>query len=266
MAPDVRLPNGAQLAIALLASALLRAAALMPMRASAGDIAIFDAAIRCCLGNGTTNSTLYVEFGCGGSTDRVLSLTNASIVSIDSSSDWLAQVKQASSKYPGRFTSVHADIGPIKAWGYPKEPVNKSVAERYFSGLDTYLPRADLILIDGRWRIACAVRAAKLAREGAVIVIHDFYDRVATYAPVLRYLQIVDPRTFDPKAGAKCAQGRRRFQAMPIRGQSIVRALSRGPTDVIAVFVKKWDKNMPRIGSDEDKMWEGLTARDPSRL
>lgn len=55
----------------------------LPMRATPKDIAVFDLSASCVLGK-LPNST-YVEFGSGGSTERILRNSDAHVFSLDSS-------------------------------------------------------------------------------------------------------------------------------------------------------------------------------------
>ncbi|KAJ1626739.1 hypothetical protein T492DRAFT_842918 [Pavlovales sp. CCMP2436] len=166
---------------------------LLKMVATKSDIAAFDKVVQCTLKH---PRAIYAEWGCGGSTTRVLASTRADVYSLDSSADWLRNVDMAvSSAYPGRFHPRHVDLGPLGAWGWPNGTLTRKDGARYFTGLDAQIPNADLILIDGRWRTACAIRAALLARPGTIIIIHDFWNRVKTaYANVLNtgVLRVVD--------------------------------------------------------------------------
>ena len=77
---------------------------------------------------------------------------------------------------------VHADIGVTGTWGYPIK--FKNVGDDQLARFAAYsdMPptlRPDLILIDGRFRVACALKCIKALGDdtGWVIVVDDYVDR-----------------------------------------------------------------------------------------
>ena len=137
-------------------------------------------------------ATRYLEWGTGGST--VLAAWRAmqtdprlpplTVHSIDSSEKWMRELRR---KYPivalaeaeGKLAMRLGDIGPTGMWGNPtnfsQRPKEERVeqARRYtnaFGDQGVY----DLILIDGRFREACAMYALKLARRNTLMLMHDY--------------------------------------------------------------------------------------------
>jgi hypothetical protein len=128
----------------------------------------------------------YMEFGAGGST-YLAAAEHKLFVTVDSDPYFLRAVKSAiieSSNYrPDRQFFIHRDIGPITKWGTPIRgsspcPTRANLFRRYsdapLSSFGGNLP--DLVLIDGRFRVASALKAIK-ALAGATIVVDDYYDR-----------------------------------------------------------------------------------------
>jgi hypothetical protein len=131
----------------------------------------------------------YLEFGAGGST-YLAAAENKQFVTIDSDRYFLRAVKSAiveSGNYrPNRQSFIHREIGPITKWGTPirsssPDPKRTNLFRQYsdppLSAFGGNLP--DLILIDGRFRVASALKTIKaLAQQtGWMIVVDDYFDR-----------------------------------------------------------------------------------------
>ncbi len=139
------------------------------------------------------NSSYYLEFGSGNSTSVAIRYSNIRHITIVESDFYFWQNLVYSdtllhkSVLEGRLTPLLVNIGPIKMWGYP---IDDSCRERWpeyaeapFKGLNSY----DLILVDGRFRIACTLFACLYAIPTVRIMIHDFYNR-PRYRIVLLFL------------------------------------------------------------------------------
>ena len=123
----------------------------------------------------------YVEFGAGGSTVLASTAVKRSIVSVDSSLEWLERVRAACLERGGGLMPklVNVDLGKLGEWGWPLDETKKHLWPSYHTAVWS-LPEsaaADLYLVDGRFRVACFVQAARRARPDAVIGIHDFSGR-----------------------------------------------------------------------------------------
>lgn len=120
----------------------------------------------------------YLEFGSGGSTFLASTIVKGSIVSLDSSQEWLDKVAQACAAQDGATAPhlVFVDIGPIGAWGAPTDPDTRSRWPAYHTDIwaTPGSEDADLYMVDGRFRIACFMQTLLHCRRDAVILIHDF--------------------------------------------------------------------------------------------
>lgn len=104
----------------------------------------------------------------------------ASIVTIDSSLVWLEKVKEAcTSNSKSEIKLIHADIGPVKELGYPKDESNKMHWELYhrMPWADPDVALADTFLVDGRFRVACVMQTALHCSQNAIVMVHDFANR-----------------------------------------------------------------------------------------
>ena len=84
-------------------------------------------------------ATRYFEWGTGGSTFHAAGRQNVeSIFAVDSSKDWIAKVaevpKVTAGIVSGRVNLFHADIGPLKSFGFPLHPGKKKSGYAWYSG------------------------------------------------------------------------------------------------------------------------------------
>ena len=137
-----------------------------------------------------------VEFGCGGSTFLFLEATSAVIDSVDNNKDWVGKIsaepQAAEALSNGRLKICFVDTGPVGKWGFPTDDATRPLWRRYpcavWDGLRP--PAADLVLVDGRFRIACTARALLQPQPPAIIAFHDFWTRLDRYADVLQFLDV----------------------------------------------------------------------------
>lgn len=135
----------------------------------------------------------YFEFGSGGST--VWAANEGLIVyGVESDEGYVNALKH---KIGTNCKVQHIDIGPTGAWGYPVNIENNADFYRYSLAINTHEQKFDLILVDGRFRVACTMAAIlhilKQSPESgkSLIFIHDFWDR-EHYHVVLNHLDIVE--------------------------------------------------------------------------
>lgn len=128
-------------------------------------------------------SEIYLEYGAGGSTVLAAGLQVQLIHSIESDSDFLGAVKEkvASVKSASTLITHHVDIGPTKEWGQPADPATANLWPNYcvaaWSKILSSNQQPDLILIDGRFRVACFIASILLAKPGTIILFDDYFDR-----------------------------------------------------------------------------------------
>lgn len=140
----------------------------------------------------------YVEFGSGGSSNMACkSSTIQRFVTIETNIPYLEQLIGNSSCLVNSFKSGRLepripDIGPTSDYGNPIDESNKALWPQYSeSVLHFYDRQPDLVLVDGRFRVASALAAILAVRVTGYIAIHDFFIR-PEYYDVLRYTEIED--------------------------------------------------------------------------
>jgi len=162
---------------------------LYPFLMSEKEKTTFDEAIN--------KSRHLLEFGMGGSTIRALQKSTAIIYTVESSPEWIAYMR----KYlflrffqDRRLHVYPVNIGPVGKWGYPVSEDHRALFERYSSSIYQLVDSSllDLILVDGRFRVACTLKAILSCHENSCvrILIHDFWNR-PKYHVVLNYLDVV---------------------------------------------------------------------------
>ena len=126
-------------------------------------------------------SRRYVEFGAGGSTCLAAQTVAESVVSVDSSRDWLEKVAAVAiaGSYKIQPALLHADIGALTDWGYPRDLTQRARWPQYHEIVWTsaLAANADTYLVDGRFRVACFMQVMLRCQADAIVIVHDFSDR-----------------------------------------------------------------------------------------
>jgi hypothetical protein len=144
------------------------------------------------------SSKHYLEFGLGGSTILALKHSKARVYAVDSDSVWVKRIMQF---WLVRFYSLyrlkiyHVNIGQTKEWGFPLSEEKSATFPDYSSGVFKKLKsrKIDLVLIDGRFRVACALQTILNCSKNQefTILIHDFYTR-PQYHTLLKYITEIE--------------------------------------------------------------------------
>lgn len=142
------------------------------------------------------DSKFYLEFGSGGSTfDALKLIKNGKICSIESSLDWFNYMQRwdfiKKNIKNNKLDYCYFNIGKTGDWGTPIEDNKKAIFPNYYSILATeYAKNVDTILIDGRFRVACALNAILYLKPSVKILIHDFSNR-EYYQIILKYCNVL---------------------------------------------------------------------------
>ena len=140
---------------------------------SAAELSLFHSVVRHARG--------YVEFGAGGSTVVAVQIGNGFVLSTDSMQEWIDAVCRecAGAGLATVPEMILADIGPVGALGFPSDPARRE-QWRCYHELCWTLPRASqaqFYMVDGRFRVACAMQVLLRAPAGALMAVHDFASR-----------------------------------------------------------------------------------------
>ncbi|MEQ1857388.1 MAG: hypothetical protein ABL963_13085 [Longimicrobiales bacterium] len=186
---------------------------------TAGELALLQA----CLGSAVS----YLEFGAGASTIHAASVPSIRrIDSVDSSGAYIDEhlrphATVAAAQVAGRLTFHVVDIGATSKWGYPVDDSKKRQWPTYSQGVFSRPSDHDLVLVDGRFRVACALSSILNTPDDCRILIHDFRAR-PQYHVVTRFLerreQVDSLVLFAKKRGVSSERVRsllRRYQYLP---------------------------------------------------
>jgi protein O-GlcNAc transferase len=112
-----------------------------------------------------------LEFGTGGSTCLASEL-GKTVFSVESDRNWADQVASVSG------AKIHyVDIGPTKDLGYPadRSQIHKWIDYPMNVWERNDFEHPDLILVDGRFRVACFLVAAMRIRKPTRVLFDDFH-------------------------------------------------------------------------------------------
>ena len=118
---------------------------------------------------------IYFEYGVGDSTTWVLENTSSRIISVDTDKKWINKVDI--SKRKKRIDIHWINLGEIENWGRPKTYEYRKHFIDYISCVWTFKLKADVILIDGRFRVASFLFSLMNAKESSVIIFDDYMNR-----------------------------------------------------------------------------------------
>ena len=141
-------------------------------------------------------SKIYFEYGSGGSTYQASLYNNIKrIYSVESDLSWHTKLKQLLTNQK-RINLIYNDMCTIENnWGRPGKNSTPNQWKNY-SNHFVFLPKSeqkkvDLILIDGRFRVACCLKLINLINDNCFIAFDDFLNR-KQYHIVLNYFDIIE--------------------------------------------------------------------------
>jgi len=103
--------------------------------------------------------------------------SNARILAVDSSLAWIAKVREATADQAERRITIEAiDLGELGDWGYPST-YHHRFRNYVHSPLQHSPVKPDLVLIDGRFRVACFLHSLLTAEAGTPILFDDYTNR-----------------------------------------------------------------------------------------
>lgn len=127
--------------------------------------------------------TAILEYGSGGSTVLASEMPGKRVLSIESDKAWTAMMQRWFTANPGakgtQVTVHHVNIGPTREWGYPD---NMNLAKKFPSYALAPWVRdpdfdPDLVLVDGRFRVGCALTLALHAKKPTKLLFDDYQKR-----------------------------------------------------------------------------------------
>lgn len=139
---------------------------------------------------------VILEYGSGGSTVLAGALPNKTVFSVESDAQWATGLQAWFAQNPPQSpVHLHAvDIGPTGDWG---APVNQRGWRRYHHYPLSVWERddfqhPDVVLIDGRFRLACLLAVLHRITRPVVALFDDYRNR----KPYHRAEHLVRPSSF----------------------------------------------------------------------
>ena len=128
----------------------------------------------------------YLEYGAGASTIKASQFDNIEYISsVESDKNYtdnhvlkFGNVEEREKN--GSLKFYHVDIGKTGEWGNPVDDLNKHLWVNYYNAPKVDSHDFDLVLVDGRFRVACALTAI-MDNPDAILLIHDFPNRPQYY-------------------------------------------------------------------------------------
>ncbi len=128
-------------------------------------------------------ATVILEYGSGGSTVLASELPGKRVFSVESDQAWAQMIRGYLDANPSaKGTSVEviwADVGPTKKWGYPVDLSSYLQFPTYPLGVWTRpdFVEPDVVLIDGRFRLGCALATALHITKPMRVLFDDYAHR-----------------------------------------------------------------------------------------
>ena len=125
---------------------------------------------------------VVLEYGSGGST-LMAAEAGAEVWSVESDAAWAAMMQGWFAQNPakGRAHVLHADIGPTRDWGHPADDSRlrhwPDYALKVWEAPGFRHP--DVVLVDGRFRLACFLTAAYRITRPVTLFFDDYAPRAA---------------------------------------------------------------------------------------
>jgi len=141
-------------------------------------------------------ATYYLEYGIGGSTYQASLRKNIKhIISVENDILWINKIEPLLEK-TSNITIKYIEMNiKSNSWGYPNNNNLPIILSKYSSIIYTldpsFLQNIDMILIDGRFRVACCLKCFNVINNNCNILFDDFLNR-PEYHIILDYYTIIE--------------------------------------------------------------------------
>ena len=147
----------------------------------------------------------YAEYGIGASTVFAARNSSARIRAVETDPLWVEKVR---GEIGERAEIIHADLGPVGKLGRPLSYDKASNLDLYLDGPFDGGFSPDLVLIDGRFRVACFLSALLNSAPGTRLIFDDYHrgwyqvvERILTPTKKLRRQGVFErPKTINENA------------------------------------------------------------------
>ena len=119
---------------------------------------------------------IYGEYGVGDSTLWVFNNTQAKILAVDTSKKWISKIK-SKLNLSDRVIIEWINVGTLGNWGRPISYEKRNFFHDYLKSIWMHKEKPQLILIDGRFRVACFLFSLINGNPGTKIIFDDYINR-----------------------------------------------------------------------------------------
>lgn len=140
----------------------------------------------------------YFEYGSGGSTVYALNCSNIEhVYSVESDKKWILKIESeiGNKKIKDKLQFMELDLHvEPNSWGTPiidDKPKWHLYSDAILQLNQETIQKINVILIDGRFRVACALKLYQHINDDCIILFDDFFPR-PHYHIVLDYYEIID--------------------------------------------------------------------------
>lgn len=128
-----------------------------------------------------TQASVILEYGSGGSTLLAANMPDKTVISVENDARWAEDMQGwiANATLPSKPRIYPIDVGETGKWARPKNARQWKRFHTYPLKVwdEPYFEQPDVILIDGRFRIACFVTAYLRATKPMIVLFDDYLDR-----------------------------------------------------------------------------------------
>lgn len=141
-------------------------------------------------------ATVYFEYGSGGSTYQASIRDNIKkIYSVESDKEWHNKIKENIGDL-SKINFLYNEMDTrTNTWGYPGPNSTKEQWINYSNQLlklsSIQQKEIDLVMIDGRFRVACCLKCFNVVDDNCIIIFDDFLNR-KQYHSVLQFYDIIE--------------------------------------------------------------------------
>lgn len=169
------------------------------------------------------NVRTYLEWGSGGSTINIAPLAKHRSVSIEHDGKWCEKVRTNLKDKPIEYNC-------IPCTRVDKHDGRYSDFKPYVDRIDSLGEKQwDFVFIDGRARVACAVKALAYISDHSIVTIHDFQRTRHEYSAILFFYDVIEKVHVPGQPGIAFLNRKPRFRAIQGNASAVQAIVDTGP-------------------------------------
>ena len=177
-----------QISTAQIVEASVKEAQLPTPRMSEAEVTLFTKYLQ--------EQKVVIEFGAGGSTGLAIKTEVKQLYTVESDLEFIKKLQEYTliqkAVEEGQVQFFHINIGPVRAWGFPRDQSLQENWPKYYLDIWKEVSQPiDLVFIDGRFRVACALQSLSHINKNTKVIMHDFWDR-PFYHDVLKFFDPIE--------------------------------------------------------------------------